>query len=623
MITKRGSNPLLSEFTEVSKEKWIEKVNQDLKGADFTKKLVWKLPDGFSVDPFYMQEDMNSLEYLVDFHNLTLNQKDKKAGPRNWIYKEKIIVEDDNSSNREALAALKMGANGIEFKLDKGDISKLDSLISNIDPCANPVSFTNISNPLEFIDHYLDNIYKTGINPIDIKGSIDFDPLQALCLTGQLNTKHVDQLAKTIGLTKSIIGYRILTFNANHFLNSGASASQEIGYLLSVFVEYVELLTSRNIDIKDIVQNMVISVGVGTNFFQEIAKIRAIRVLFYHLLKSYSNQQFSPGNLFIHSDSSLWTKTIYDPYVNMLRNTTEAMAAVLGGCNSLSIAPFDQIYNKTNNFSSRVSRNISNLMKEESYFDKVADPVAGSYYIENLTDKLVESALDVFKEIESKGGFLKSFNAGFIQKSIAETRDKKHELISKRREVFIGTNQYPNIAESVNPADLKLTETIENKNILKTTRGAVQFENLRINTDKYVILHGEENRPKVYLSLIGDNKIMRKARASFSTGFFGCAGFKVIEGKVSESLSQSIDLAAQSNADIIVVCGADDDYLNSGITYATELKKRSKAILVIAGSPEDKKEELKDAGVIDFINLRTNLIDSLQNFQNLLKIVQV
>jgi len=621
MITKRGNNTLLSEFNEVSKEKWIEKVVQDLKGADFTKRLVWNLPDGFSIDPFYMQEDMNGIEYLADFHNLTLNKEDQKEGPRSWIYKEKILIKDDISSNKEALDALAMGANGIEFKLSNGNYSILESLIANIDPCANPISFTNISNPSELFGQYLNVISNTSFNENNIKGSIDFDPLQALCHTGQLDKEDIDQLAKTIQLTKGISGFKVLTVNSKQFLDAGASASQEIGYLLSVFVEYIELLSSKNISLEDIVKSLVISIGVGTNFFLEIAKIRAIRILFYHILKSYSYKDFSPDLLFIHSDSSLWTKTIYDPYVNMLRNTTEAMAAVLGGCNSLSIAPFDEIYNQTNSFSSRISRNISNLMKEESYFDRVADPVAGSYYIENLSDKLVSSALNVFKEIESHGGFLESFNTGMIQKNIAVTRDRKHDLISKRREVFIGTNQYPNISESVNPDDVKLPEFRENKNVLKTSRGAEQFENLRMNTDKYVSIHGEENRPKVYLSLIGDNKIMRKARASFATGFFGCAGFDVIEGKVSENLTQSIDLAVQSNADIIVVCGSDDDYLNNGITYASKLKEKSKAIIVIAGNPEDKKEELKDAGVIDFINLKTNLIDSLQSFQKLLTII--
>jgi methylmalonyl-CoA mutase len=387
-------------------------------------------------------------------------------------------------------------------------------------------------------------------------------------------------------------------------------------------VEYLERFKAHDISVKDFLSALEFSMAVGTNYFMEIAKIRALRILFYNIMNMYEVKDFHPKDIQIHGESSVWTKTIYDPYVNMLRNTTEAMSGILGGCNSLTISAFDDIFNMPTDFSKRISRNISHLLKEESYFDKVSDPAAGSYYIEKLTDKLVESSLEIFKELERNGGFVHSFENGKIKAMIDASRDKKHELISKRREVFIGTNQYPNINESMDTEEvmIKIDAEVDSSNVLQQTRGALQFEKLRLATDNYIKEKGEDKRPKVFLSLIGENKIMRKARATFSLGFFGCAGFKVIESSPSPDLFKAVNKAIESKADIVVMCGADDDYLSSGVDYAKAFKANSNGILVIAGNPADKIDELQKAGVSEFINLRTNLIDSLSGFQNQLMI---
>jgi methylmalonyl-CoA mutase len=263
------------------------------------------------------------------------------------------------------------------------------------------------------------------------------------------------------------------------------------------------------------------------------------------------------------------------------------------------------------------------LLREESHFDKVSDPVAGSYYIEVLTDKLVESGLGVFQEIERKGGFVQAFAKGKIQEMIDASRDKKHDLISRRREVFIGTNQYPNPLESIDPSEitLKNPQHQRGQKILIPSRGTAQFEKLRLSTDRFIRKYGEDKRPTVFLSLIGENKVMRKARASFSTGFFGCAGFKIVESSPSPDLFKAVHKAIESKADIVVMCGADEDYVKSGVDYAKAFKGNSNGILLIAGNPEENRTALIEAGVSDFINLRTNLIDSLRNFQDQLQII--
>ena len=626
MSNKQGEGTLFSEFPPNPKEKWIEKVNIDLKGADFNKKLVWKTLEGLNIDPFYTLENSDHLNYLKGFQNLNLNQDNPQTGPRSWVLYEKILVNQERAANNEAQRAFHMGANGVNFVTKEKGIPDLDQLLNNIHPNLNPIKFTIPGNAKPFIETYLEFIDKNEvIERNDIMGGLNFDPLMNYALSGTLDKKGIEELRECLTLTKSINDFKPLTVHGAHFHNSGANSAQEIALVLNVAVEYIERFSSQGTSLDDILSGFEFSLAVGTNYFIEIAKVRALRILFYHILKLYSVTDLNPGNIKVHSVSSVWTKTIYDPYVNMLRNTTEAMSALLGGCNSLSISPFDEVFNNSTDFSKRISRNISNLLKEESYFDKVSDPAAGSYYIEELTDKLVESGLAIFKEIENKGGFIQAFEKGIIKNMMDASRDKKHDLTSKRREVYIGTNQYPNTTETIDPAELKIkiSNIGSDTKLLTRSRGAEQFEKLRLTTDQYIKKNGEDKRPTVFLSLIGANKVMRKERATFSLGFFGCAGFKVTESSPSPDLFKAVNKAIESKADIVVMCGADKDYLENGVEYAKAFIANSDKILVIAGDPEENREELRKAGVFQFINLRTNLIESLLQFQTQLNILNV
>jgi len=624
MSNQDGKGTLFAEFPSTPLEHWIEKVNKDLKGADFQKKLVWKTLDDLEINPFYTSENIENLSYLKDFHNLNLNSSNPQEGPRSWIIYDKIPVSSKKNANKEAQKSLHMGGNGINFLMSNSNISDIDDLLTNIYPNINPVKFNLKSNIVEFLTTYLDIVENNiGIEKKDIMGGLNFDPLMNYTLKGSLEDKDIAALRKCLQLTKGSCDFRPVTINGSHFHNLGANTSQEIAFVLSAAVEYLERFKNQDISIQDYLSGLEFSMAVGTNYFMEIAKIRALRILFYNIIKMYNVSGFNPEDIHIHCESSIWTKTIYDPYVNMLRNTTEAMSALLGGCNSLSISAFDEIFSTPTDFSKRISRNISNLLKEESYFDKVSDPAAGSYYIEELTDQLVERSLAIFKELESNGGFVQSFEKGQTKAIIDTSRNKKHNLISKRREVFIGTNQYPNTGESIDKGEIKIDSGVseDDSKLLRISRGTIQFEKLRLITDTYVKEHGEDNRPKVFLSLIGENAIMRKARATFSLGFFGCAGFNVVESSPSPDLFKAVHKAIESKADIVVMCGADNDYLASGVDFAQAYKGNSKGILVIAGNPTEKIDELKAAGVSDFINLKTNLIESLSNFQNQLNII--
>ena len=624
MSNKHGEGPLFSEFPPTPKEKWIEKVSIDLKGADFNKKLVWRTLEGASIDPFYTSENTDHLEYLKEYHNLNLNLSNPQTGARSWTLYERVSVGNEKTANKEAQRAFHVGSDGVNFMINETKLPDLELLLKNIYPNINPVKFTVQENVSALLKQYMEIIERNPeIELNDIAGGLDYDPLKQYTLKGQLDEEGIKTIADAINLTRDIPDFKPLTINGSHFHNSGVNSAEEIALVLSATVEYVERLGNLGISLNDFLSGFEFSLAVGTNYFMEIAKIRALRVLFYNVLKAYQVKDFNPGDIQIHCESSVWSKTLYDPYVNMLRNTTEAMSAILGGCNSLSISAFDEIFSQPTEFSTRISRNISNLLREESYFDKVSDPAAGSYYIEELTDKLVESGLKLFQEIEREGGFAHAFEKGKIKEMTGTSRDKKHDLISKRREVFIGTNQYPNASESIDPSELRINISSDQKDqkTLMPSRGAEQFEKLRLYTDRFVRKNGEEKRPTVFLSLIGENKVMRKARAAFSMGFFGCAGFKVVESSPSPDLFKAVHKAIESNADIVVICGADEDYLASGVDYAQAYKGNSNGILVIAGNPEENRAELIEAGVANFINLRTNLIDALRSFQNQLNII--
>jgi methylmalonyl-CoA mutase len=458
----------------------------------------------------------------------------------------------------------------------------------------------------------------------DISGGLSYDPLREYSISENLNLAGMDGLALLMQETDKMKDFRVLTIHGNHFHDSGANTVNEIAFTLNLLVEYLDRFTEKGIQPQQVVNNLRISLATGTSYFIEIAKLKAIRILFPHILDAFGVVQTRPEDLVIHCDTSLWTKTIYDPHVNMLRNTTEAMSAVLGGANSLTILPFDVVFNKSNGFSRRISRNISNLLRDESYFNKVIDPAAGSYYTEALTDKLIERSLDLFRQIEAAGGYIKAFEKGLIQQHVAEAREKKYRSISSRRQVIVGTNQYANPAEKINPEEAVMEDVDHSLSMLKIVpaRAAHQFERLRLDTDRFAGENGEDKRPAVFLSLIGDNKVMRKARATFAHGFFSCAGFRIRESSPSSSLFKSVQKAIDSNADLVVMCGSDEDYVASGADYARAYKANQKGILVVAGNPENIKESLLAAGVDEFIHIKTEVIESLRKFQMRLNIIK-
>jgi len=300
----------------------------------------------------------------------------------------------------------------------------------------------------------------------------------------------------------------------------------------------------------------------------------------------------------------------------MLRTQTEAMSATLAGVDSFTVMPFDTAFAESTEFSERIARNQQILLKEESYFDKIADPAGGSYYIENLTASIAEEAWNLFLAVDEKGGFLKAFVGGFIQNEIKTTAQKRDMNVANRREIFLGTTQFPNFNEKLGEIDTDvftpfvLEAEVKIAEPLTIYRGAMAFEEMRYKTDSLA------KRPKAYMLTIG-NLNMRKARAQFACNFFACAGFEVVDNNGFSTIEEGVKAAKAANADIVVLCSSDEEYE----TLATEALDMLKddAILVVAGAPACM-EELKNNGVGNFINVKTNVLEELKRYQSLLEI---
>jgi len=360
--------------------------------------------------------------------------------------------------------------------------------------------------------------------------------------------------------------------------------------------------------------------GISSNYFLEIAKFRAARMLWAEIVKAYNPTDKADEDtckMKAHAETSSFNLTLYDAHVNMLRTQTEAMSAALAGVDSMTVSPFDAIYDVPNDFSERIARNQQLLLKEESHFDKVVDPAAGSYYIETLTASIAQQAWGIFLKVEEEGGFMQAVRAGNIQSDINETGKTRHKDVSRRKEVLLGTNQYPNfteIAANKKPLDSacccgggkedhQCEKTIATLNF---DRAASEFETLRLETE------ASGKRPKVFMLTIG-NLAMRQARAQFSSNFFACAGYEVIDNLGFKSVEEGVDAAMKINADVVVLCSSDEEYAEYAIPAYTTLNNR--AIFVVAGAPENI-DELKAAGIENFVNVRVNVLDTLREFNN-------
>jgi len=618
MEKEKPMNPLFAEFPPVSKDQWKAEVIKDLKGAGF-EKLIWKTYEGLDIQPFYTREDLTHLDYLKGFENIP---GDPKSPVRKWENKEKIVATNEKQANELAMEALHGGADGLAFEISNSGSTDFETLLKGVNLADTPATFIIKGAAVAFQRSFIDWLGKKNFPLKDLKGGIQYDPAVDYAVTGAFDEKGIADLAEITKAFKTSPDFYTITVNAGAFKDAGGAATQELAFALSAAAHYFDKLMDNGLTAGEIAKKMQFSLAMGVDYFIEIAKLKALRILFLQVAKAFGAHEFQAGDLQIHCYSSLWSRTVFDPSVNLLRDTTAAMSAILGGCNSLTIEPYDSIYKNQQPFLRRIARNISTIAREESYLDKVVDPTAGSYYIGNLIHELGKVSWSLFQETESQGGFIEAFKKGWIQEKIKSVREARKNKIAGRRDIIVGVNQYPNIQETVNPDHVKIEENgaAANVEILKPQRAATDFEEMRLATEKFARKTGK--KPSVYLLEYGTNVAMRKARSAFSMGFFGTAGFNVVEGIFATDIASAIDKVKNIKAEIVVLCSSDDDYAAMGEEFARQFKAnlRDKQ-LVLAGYPAEIVDKLKSAGFDEFIHIRSNAIETLKGFQKKLNII--
>lgn len=422
---------LFQDFEPVSTKQWKQKIQFELKGADYNETLIWESLEGIKVKPFYHSDDIVST--LTSNTNTTA-----------FSILQQIFVHDIQMSNKKAKESLSRGAESILFTIesDKIDITKL---MTNL-PLGNIIYYFNLP--------FLSTEYVKILNDFAAANSYNFiiqvDPVGQLCKDGNWYENLNSDFQKLNEISKNS-SLPFLKIQSGIYQNSGANMVQQLAYTLAHVNEYFNRISTIN-------QPITIEVAIGTNYFFEIAKLRALRLLFKTLAKEY-NYNF---DCHIIATPTKHNKTIYDYNVNMLRTTTECMSAILGGANAVSNLAYDAIYHKDNEFGDRISRNQLLILKEESYFDKVNNPSDGAFYIESLTEQLAEKALELFKEIEANGGFITQLIEGTIQRKISESAQKEQELFNSGKEILLGTNKYPNPNDKMKH-DLELFPFVKTK----------------------------------------------------------------------------------------------------------------------------------------------------------------
>jgi methylmalonyl-CoA mutase len=585
---------LFPEFNPVSKQEWIEKVNVDLKGADFDKTLVWKNLSDINIQPFYNTEDS-----ITQLQNTGENSQ-------SLVNYRLISACCNESNNKLALKAIEEGMNGLLFNIC--DNCKPAELLKDINLNEITVSFNLGKNAVAFATDFFAFVNNSGVAVENLKGYFNTSLISNYVTTGTIEANAFTTVAQLVKLAANYPNFKAITISGTEYLDSGANQAQEVAYTLNSLVYAVDQLSQNGLDVQTIFNNLNINLAIGLEYFVEIGKFRAFNNLLAEVATKYGVAEFSNT---VTAKTCIWTKSVTDAETNLLRCTTEAMSAILGNVDGILIDAYDKEFKDASDFSSRIAGNITTILREESYFGKVANPVDGSYYIEEVSTKLAEKALELFKSIEANGGFYTAFENETIQQQIAEIRLQKLKLISQRRMPLVGINKYPNLMEKV-PATILSEGAVENSKVLTPRRASLEIEALRRKTEELV--DATKVRPIVQLASFG-NLNMRKARAAFAYDFIGVSGFTVLQEQSFENAEKAATESAKSDSHVVVICSSDQDYDESALGFVKAFRAiTTKKVLILAGAPKNM-DELTEAGLDGVVNMRTDVLTTLSSIQ--------
>lgn len=601
---------LFSEFSPVSSENWKNKIVEDLKGADYDKKMIWRTGEGFNVNPFYRKEDLPEGCGTAAPGEFPYTRGNSCSN--NWLIRQSINIADAAEANAKARKMIEDGVTSIAFKV-RGKLvtpEYIPALLDGINAEKVELSFNVCVNKTMVFAAMLVDYYKErGFDLEKVRGTIEYDPIGKELLTGKVIENYADIIKELVSTLEELPRYRCVAVNSVRLNDAGAYITQELAYALAWGNEYMQAMTEAGIPAGKAAKSIRFNMGISSNFFMEIAKFRAARTLWAKIVEQYEPECRCACKMIIHAETSKFNLTLFDPYVNMLRTQTEAMSAAIAGVEAITVTPYDSVYETPTEFAERIAKNQQLILKHESHLDKVADPAGGSYYIESLTASIATEAWRQFLAIEEAGGFHKAVKEGRIKAEVEGAGDNRRTALAKRKEILLGTNQYPNFSETsdgrrpVGKCCNCGCHSQENEAMTLTAkRLGEEFEQLRLATEE------SGRRPKAFMLTIG-NLAMRQARAQFSCNFLATAGYEVIDNLGFKSVEEGVEAALKANADIVVICSSDDEYAEYAIPAYNAVK--DKAIFIVAGAPACS-EELQKAGIDNFIHVRVNVLETLK-----------
>jgi len=570
---------LLEEFPPVSTAEWEAAIVRDLKGADYEKKLIWRTEEGLAVKPYYRAEDLQGLA-CADAAPGEFPYRRSTRTKAGWRIREVIDAPNVESANQAARAAIAAGAEEVAFRAPAVAIAaELKRLVANLGEI--PLHF-------ERADEQTIRL---------LLGWLAEDRISAQVSTGYDALANVEFAVEVIQSAPA--GFAPFTIRGDVLEEAGATAVEEVGFALAAGVDFLAAMQERGVAVDRASTAIEFCFATGANYFFQIAKLRAFRMVWARAVESFGGTP-DCARARIAARTSRWNKTLYDPHVNILRATTEAMAAVLGGADSVTVAPFDECYRQPDEASRRLARNSQLLLRHEALLGNVADAAGGSYYVETITDFLAREGWKRMQELEARGGYRKALAAGEIAHVLDPRLAAREKAVALRRRVLIGTNQFANAAERV-------LGRVDERRMKESRRGARAFEELRLRSERYAASGGK--LPRVILAEIGDAK-MRAARSNFAANFIACAGFEITTMRFKK-----VEEIAEAEGDLIVFCSSDAEYAAQVAELRQSLKKQGRETsLIVAGFPADA-EALAAAGVADFIHVRSNAIEVLTKWQ--------
>ncbi|MDR8393005.1 methylmalonyl-CoA mutase family protein [Aliifodinibius sp. S!AR15-10] len=660
---------LFEEFPPVSTEEWEKVIEEDLGGADYREKLKWDTGEGVDVQPFYRREELEKL--TIPDSPVTPGKRDN-----NWQICQPIFDQEVTDANKSARTAIKQGADALKFEFRVrrtegmlgGDLqgtaiqsqSDFTALLEGVELDAPSLNFdSGIATPA-LVAMLQNEVQARDVDPKSANATFLYDPYAYTAQHGQLPKPEkvfLDDARQMVSFCKQNLPHiRCLGIDARLWHNTGGTIIEELALALATGSEYLAKLSERGLSIYNIASQIFFSFSIGGNYFLEIAKFRAARLLWAKVVEAYGETSGDVKAAYIHGETSRRNKTVYDPYTNMLRTSTEGMSAAIAGCDLITINPYDITFQQPSELGQRIARNAQIIFKEEAYLDQVYDPGAGSYYIEVLTDKIANAAWQQFQEIEKQGGMLKAITQGVVAQVIQDSAQKRDQAIAERGRIFVGTNQYPNAEErmaesldvdykavSLKESDRELEIDCENiieslaenfdlggklgdvvpvllapgKQLYRAVepyRGTEPFERLRMETEQH------SSTPTVLIIPLGNRK-MRKARATFASNFLGCAGYEIKEPIGFEDIEAAIREIEKIKPEIAVFCSSDKEYQDLVEPFCKRLDSlKKKPMLLLAGHPKEHEEEYCNFGVDGFIHRKSNVLETLRELHKKLGI---